>query len=320
MTSNLKKIMIVDDDVTLLDLLKEALENEGYIVKAADNPFQALEQLKQNKYHMLITDLSMPGMSGLELTERVSKIYPDIPIVLLTAQGRVDIAIDSLQKGASDYITKPFNIKELPIVIERNLERRRLETEKLKERREQVLFEAIKALAAAIDAKDHYTAGHSQRVTEYSLKIANRSNFSVDECYLLQLAASMHDLGKIGVPDLILNKPDKLTPEEWNYVISHPIKGGDIIGEIEELAEIASVIRHHHENYDGTGYPDGLKGEAIPLLSRIIAVADAYEAMTSDRAYRDKFTFEKAIEELKIRSGTQFDPNIVKAFVESISE
>jgi HD-GYP domain-containing protein (c-di-GMP phosphodiesterase class II) len=235
--------------------------------------------------------------------------------VLLTGHTDVELARDSLQRGASDFVTKPVNIRELPILVERNLTRRRLEVARLQEREAQVLFAAIKALASAVDAKDRYTARHSRVVTRLALLLADAIHLSSEERSVLELSAWMHDVGKIGVPDSILTKPGSLTKEEFAVMMVHPVKGGEIVGEIEELGRVADVIRHHHERVDGSGYPDGLRGEAIPLASRIILIADAFEAMTADRSYRHGFGREAALRELREHSGTQFDADLVSAFV-----
>lgn len=295
--------------------LEDSLRLQGYEVVSAASGEEALELLRWQRFDLLLTDQAMPGLSGIELAETTARIHPDVPIVLLTGHTDVELAKASLQRGASDFVTKPVNIRELPIVIERNLTRRRLEVARLKEREAHVLFEAIKALASAVDAKDPYTARHSMRVTRLSMVLADAIGLTADEKYVLELSAWMHDVGKIGVPDSILTKPSRLTPEEFAVMKLHAGKGGEIVGQIEELSQVADVIRHHHERPDGQGYPDGLRGEAIPLLSRIILIADSFEAMTSDRSYRRSTGRGQAFEELKKHSGDQFDPKLVAAFI-----
>ena len=257
----------------------------------------------------------MPGLSGIELAELTTRIHPDVPIVLLTGHTDVELAKASLKRGASDFVTKPVNIRELPIVIERNLTRRRLEVARLKEREAQVLFEALKALASAVDAKDPYTARHSMRVTRLSMILADAQGLTSEEKYILELSAWMHDVGKIGVPDHLLTKASCLTPQEFEIMKIHAAKGGEIVGQIEELVRVADIIRHHHERVDGAGYPDALRGGAIPLLSRIIFIADSFEAMTSDRSYRRGPGRDHACAELRCHAGTQFDPELVRVFI-----
>jgi putative two-component system response regulator len=309
------RVLVVDDMEAMRLALVKCLHMSGYEVMAASSGAEALELLRTHTFDLLLTDQTMPGLSGLELTEAVSRMHPDMPIVVLTGHTDVELAKDSLKRGASDFVTKPVNIRELPILVERNLTRRRLEVARLRDRGAQVLFEAIKALASAVDAKDPYTARHSRRVTRLSLLLADAIQLSSEERYLLELSAWMHDVGKIGVPDSILTKPAPLNHEEFAVMKEHSAKGGEIVGEIEELGRVADVIRHHHERMDGGGYPDGLRGAAIPLASRIILIADSFEAMVADRSYRRSLGREAAIRELQEHSGTQFDQSLTQAFI-----
>jgi putative two-component system response regulator len=309
------RVLVVDDMEAMRLALVKCLHMSRYEVIAASSGGEALDLLRTQHFDLLLTDQTMPGLSGLELTDAVSRMHPDMPIVVLTGHTDVELAKDSLQRGASDFVTKPVNIRELPILIERNLTRRRLEVARLRERGAQVLFEAIKALASAVDAKDPYTARHSRRVTRLSLLLADAIQLSSEERYLLELSAWMHDVGKIGVPDSILIKPAPLSPKEFAVMKEHPAKGAEIVGEIEEFGQVADVIRHHHERVDGRGYPDGLRGTAIPLASRIILIADSFEAMVADRSYRRSLGREAAIRELQEHSGTQFDQSLTQAFI-----
>jgi len=311
-------VLLVDDEPHVRQTLAEALSRDGYRVTSVGSGLEALSLLREKSFQMLLADISMPGMSGIELLELAYKIHPDMTVVLITGFGDVQIAKSCLQKGASDFITKPVNIRDLPIIVERNLERRRLERERLMEKGAQILLEAIQALATAIDAKDPDTAGHSHRVTELSLLLGDSLDLSREERYALQLAAEMHDVGKIGTPEGVLHKPSQLTADEWASMRAHPVKGAEIVSHIEELGEVASIIRHHHERVDGQGYPDGLKGEAIPRLARIITVADAYDIMTTGRIYCPKRPEEEAIGELLGERGTQFDPELVEVFIRSL--
>ena len=309
------RLLVVDDMEAMRMALVQCLRLSGYDVASAASGGEALDLLRTQRFDLVLTDQAMPGLSGLELTDAVSRMHPHMPIVLLTGHTDVELARDSLQRGASDFVTKPVNIRELPILVERNLTRRRLEVARLREREAQVLFAAIKALASAVDAKDRYTARHSRVVTRLALLLADAIQLTSEDRYVLELSAWMHDVGKIGVPDSILTKPGSLTQEEFAVMKVHPVKGGEIVGEIEELGRVADVIRHHHERVDGSGYPDGLRGEAIPLPSRIILIADAFEAMTSDRSYRRGLARQAALRELRTHSGTQFDADLVGAFV-----
>ncbi len=316
--SRASRLLVVDDVEAMRLALEDTLRLQGYDVVAAASGEEALQLLRSQHFDLVLTDQAMPGLSGIELAEATTRIHPDLPIVLLTGHTDVELARSSLQRGASDFVTKPVNIRELPILIERNLMRRHLEAARLKEREAQVLFEAIKALASAVDAKDPYTARHSMRVTRLSLILADAIGLSDDEKHALELAAWMHDVGKIGVPDQLLSKAAALSAEEYEVLKMHPVKGGEIVGQIKELAPVANVIRHHHERLDGQGFPDGLRGEAIPQASRIILIADAYEAMTADRSYRSSLGQAGALQELRYQAGKQFDPELVEAFISKI--
>jgi HD-GYP domain-containing protein (c-di-GMP phosphodiesterase class II) len=241
----------------------------------------------------------------------LASIHPDMPIVLMTEDLPLEFSRAALRQGASDILTLPFVPGELPLVIERNLERRRLERRRLTEKSTTIMLQAIEALVAAIDAKDHHTAGHSRRVTSLALAISDKLSLSNEDRYALELAAKIHDIGKVALPDSALNKQSPLNEQEWQAMREHPAIGCKIVGAIDELAYVSAIIRHHHEKMDGTGYPDGLQGEAIPYLSRVLAVADAYEAMTSERAHRGRLTPTEAIEELRTNAGIHYAPEIV---------
>ncbi len=318
--SRAARLLLVDDVEGVRNALKECLKFIGYDVTAAASAADALDLLRMQHFDLMLTDQTMPGLSGLELTEIVLAMRPDMPVVLLTGHADVELAKTSLLRGASDFVTKPVDIKELPIVVERNLTRRRMEVARLREREAQVMFEAIKALASAVDAKDPYTARHSDRVTRLSLLIGDAIGLGPEERYVLELSAWMHDVGKIGIPDSILTKPARLTGAEFAIMKTHPVKGAEIVGQIEELSHVADVIRHHHERVDGSGYPDGLIGEAIPLNARIIQIADAFEAMTSDRSYRKDPGRVYALQEVEQFSGSQFDFALAKAFLSVIAD
>ncbi len=308
-------VLVVEDDIAYGEMIQEALRHYGYSVTLALSATSGLDIVKQQPVHIVISDLNMPGMSGIELAKRLLQMYLDIPIVLITGLHDLSLVKKALHMGVSDYLIKPIKIDEIPVVIERNLERKRLESHRIQENKAHILLKTIKALLRALDAKDPYTSGHSQRVVKLANKMADALNLSPDERFTLTLSAYLHDIGKIGIPDNILKKSDSLADYEFRQAKDHPIIGSQIIGEIEELADVASIVRHHHERYDGTGYPDGLKGEAIPFFARIISIIDTYEALVSDRVYRKGISQEEALKEIERNAGTQFDPFLTRVFL-----
>ncbi len=315
-----KSVLIIEDDIDYAEMLAYALGHLKYEVHLAYSATGGLDIVRQKKLDIILSDLNMPGMSGLDLAQRIIKMYLDIPIVLITGMNDITLVKRALEIGVSDYIVKPISIEELPVVIERNLQRKILEKKMMQENRAETLLKTLKALMRALDAKDAYTFGHSQRVVRLAMMMADRLNLDNGRRYTLQLAASMHDIGKIGMPDSILKKADSLGDIEMNKAKDHPLIGSEILGEIEELSEVASIVRHHHERYDGKGYPDGLRGDAIPQFSRILFILDAYEALASDRIYRKGMGKEKALKEITTNAGTQFDPELVKIFLEAMQE
>lgn len=313
------RVLVVDDDPDTLESLRSALAGNGYQVSCVSSGEEAIEAVKECEYDIVLCDLYLQGMTGVEVTQCISRMHPHIPVVVITAWGDIETSRQALEAGAADFVTKPIEFANLPFILENNMQRKRIEQRKLSEQRANVLFKAIKALAAAIDAKSHYTGRHSAHMAELCLEIGEELQLSPERMMTLELAAHIHDVGKIGTPDSVLDKPGKLTPEEWEEVLKHPCAGAEFLAEIEELSEVASIIRHHHERYDGTGYPDGLRGEGIPFLSRVLAVADALEAMTSDRPYRPAISWPEALEELRRHSGTQFDPVVVDAAIRVVN-
>ncbi|MCE5197443.1 MAG: HD domain-containing phosphohydrolase [Armatimonadota bacterium] len=306
-------ILVIDDESDALAILHTSLTRCGYQVTLAESATIALDLLKEMSFDLVLCDLCLTEISGIEFTRTVSHMHPNLPIVVITGFCDVDAARESLRSGASDFITKPLEISRLPIILENNLQRKKIEAQKLLKHRAEVLFKAIKALAAAIDAKSHYTGCHSARMAGLCLEIGKEMGLNSERLKTLELAAHIHDVGKIGTPDAVLTKPGKLTDDEWADILKHPSMGADFLSGIDELAEVATIVRHHHEHVDGSGYPDGLKGNAIPPLARILAVADAFEAMTSNRPYRKAISYEEAVEELQVNAGTQFDVAVVSA-------
>ncbi|MFN3966729.1 MAG: HD domain-containing phosphohydrolase [Endomicrobiia bacterium] len=324
------KILFVDDDLSLLEFARKVLTDAGYEIEVAKNGIEALQQARKQKFDLIITDLQMPVMSGEELIKAIKSDYADTDIIVLTVYPTVDSAIKTLKLGVYDYILKPFNVETMTAQIERVFNRRKLlnelKTEKQLKEKITMLFEdmqdlflsTIKSLSEAIEAKDKTTYGHCERLRDYSIRIGKKLNFTVDEIKDLEYASLLHDVGKIAIPESILSKPGKLTKEEFDIVKTHSIKGVDILGSIKQLSSACVGIKYHHERYDGNGYPEGLKGEEIPLIARIISVGDAFDAMTSDRPYRKKMRKEDAISILIEEKNKQFDGNIVEKFIPEV--
>ena len=318
--SRQKSVLIIEDDIDYGEMLAYALSHLKYDVHLSYSATGGLDMVRQKKLDIILSDLNMPGMSGLEVARRIIKMYLDIPIVLITGMNDLSLVKQALEIGISDYLIKPVSIDELPVVIERNLQRKLLEKKTLQENKAETLLKALKALMRALDAKDPYTFGHSQRVVKLAMKMADKLKLDNGRRFTLQLAASLHDIGKIGMPDNILKKADSLEDIEMNKAKDHPLIGSEILGEIEELSEVASIVRHHHERFDGKGYPDGVKGDAIPMFSRILFILDAYEALATDRIYRKGMGKEKALEEIAKNAGSQFDPQLVQIFLAAMKE
>lgn len=309
------RILAVDDEEDVQALLTDALTENGYQVRLAPNAEQALELLRFEPFDLVLTDLKMPGMDGITLAGILSQTHPGLPVVLLTGFAQVELARDALRHGASDFVTKPFALASLHVVIARNLERRRLERQRVLEQADKILFQTVQTLAAAISAKERGTGQHLCRAALLAKTLGEEIGLAPQEMRCLELATHIHDVGKIGVPDSILNKPGPLNAEEWVIMRSHPVIGAEIVGQVDELAYVANIVRHHHERIDGLGHPDGLRGDSIPLLSRIISIVDAYECMTSDRVYRSRLPVAEAIRRLEEASGTQFDASLVAVFL-----
>ncbi|MDW8107555.1 MAG: response regulator [Armatimonadota bacterium] len=314
-----RSVLIVDDDDLVRETLRFVLEDGGYLVHAAPSGAEALRILERKRVDVVLSDIFMPGMNGFDLLQQIRERAPGIPVILITGYGNIEMAREALKQGASDFITKPYNVHEIPIIIERNLMRHSLLTDQAR-RYEDAMQKSYRAtldaLLAALNIRDTETEGHSERVAAYTMAMANRLNLSEDELHAIELGALLHDIGKIGVPDSILYKPGPLTPEEWEVMKQHPIIGYQMCMKVDALRPAAPIVLHHHERWDGQGYPHGLAGEAIPLGARIFAIADALDAMTSDRPYRRALSFAQARDEIVRCAGKQFDPRMVELFLE----
>ena len=325
-----ERILIVDDEEAIRRLLHQKLSSEGYQCHEAGSAEQALDRLRNNAIDLVILDIKMPGKSGIEVLPEIKASYPDTAVVMATATIDTNIAIHCMKQGAYDYITKPFELDEVILSVDRALEKRRLELEnkeyrhhledRVAEQAKKIrasFLSAITALAHALEAKDEYTGGHSQRVADISVAIAEEMRLPQESIERIKLAGLVHDIGKIGVRESVLNKPGSLTDEEVQHIQKHTETGEHILAPIADDEEILSWVRSHHERYDGSGYPNCLKADQIPLCARILAVSDAYEAMTSERPYREAMSDKTACIEMERGKETQFDPRVVDAFLRS---
>jgi len=326
-------ILIADDEQEIRSVLYELLSDD-YDCQLVASAEDALVCLRTMRFDVVVSDINMEGMSGLEMIPHVGEIAPDAVVVMISGAQTVESAIEALRAGAFDYVTKPFDLRHVEAAVRRALEHKRLR--EAKRRYENYLEELVaertaeldrtlatleesyrttlKALAAALETRDRETHGHSERVVNFSLRLGRELNLRREDLRSLEFGALLHDIGKIGVPDAILHKPAQLSAEEWVKMRRHPFHGQQILKGIEFLEGASRVVGQHHEKWDGTGYPSGLRGEEIDLNARIFAVADAFDAITSDRVYRVGRSYEVAVAELEEFAGRQFDPAVVAAF------
>ncbi len=308
------KILLVEDERVAYQSILRTLTSHGYTCEGASSLTEAKGRLKHSALDLVICDISLPDGSGLDLLKEVRNFLIDTPFVMITASEKKSLIQDAIRLGANDFLTKPFHLDNLPTIVERNLIRNKINHLHNRQQKVSVLIRTIQALIAALEAKDSYTSGHSMRVARHARLVGEALELSDDELFTLELSALLHDIGKIGMPDSILNKTSSLEEMEYKTAKEHPVIGSHIVGKIEELREVSANIRHHHERYDGKGYPDGLAGNAIPLFARILSIVDAYESIVSARAYHAPQSSEKALAELEKNSGTQFDPELVAIF------
>lgn len=323
-----KRLLVVDDETSVRELLAEGLDMFGYEALTAADAEAAFEIVKQADIDLVLTDIEMPGEDGMKLLARIKIHDADLDVIMVTGVVDTHTAIRAIRQGACDYLTKPFNLDEVQIVIERTLEKRRLiednrahqeHLEELVAERTQQLKDSyestLQALVTALDFRDNETQGHSSRVVEYAVQVAEVMQVADLDMTTIRWGAILHDVGKIGVPDQVLLKPDKLDSDEWELMRQHPEMGYRMLQHIAFLQPALDIVFSHQERYDGTGYPRGLKGEEIPLGARIFAVVDTFDAMTSNRPYRAALTIQDARDEILEFAGTQFDPKVAEAFL-----
>ncbi|MBM2831733.1 MAG: Response regulator [Dehalococcoidia bacterium] len=324
-----ERILIVDDEGAITRLLRQKLSRKGYGCEEANSAEQALARLRSNPTELVILDVMMPGKSGIDLLPEIKSGWPDTAVIMATAVAETSIAIESMKRGADDYIIKPFDLDEVALSVGRALEKRRLQLEikeyqhHLEEKVGQQTAEirklflgAIEALVFALEAKDKYTGGHSRRATEIALAIGSELGLSTDDMEDLRWGSLLHDVGKIAVDQLIQNKPGRLTHEEYAHIMIHAHIGAGIVKPVVN-ERVVEMIEHHHDHFDGSGLHQAIAGKDIPLGARILAVADAFDAMVSDRPYRSAMSLEEALAEIGRCTGTQFDPVVASAFIKT---
>jgi response regulator RpfG family c-di-GMP phosphodiesterase len=326
--------LVVDDEPQLRDALRRVLELSGYEVFVAASGLEAIQVLETTQIPLVISDIRMPEMDGFTLLRRIRERWPDIAVVMVTAVTEVDVAVACLKLGALDYILKPFQIEEVGARAEQALDKLRLIldnrryqnnlaelVEQQARRIEELYLEGVQTLVEALEAKDAYTRGHSTRVALYSGRIANQLDMNEKDIRLIELGAELHDVGKIGVREAVLMKPGKLEPHEYQHLMEHTVIGARILDPLlKDVPEVLSIVRSHHERLDGNGLPDGLEGDAIPIHTRIVTVADSFDAMTSARPYRPAMTADAAIAELQRCCSAQFDCDAVAAFLQAFPD
>jgi response regulator RpfG family c-di-GMP phosphodiesterase len=327
------RILVVDDEPEVRNLLTDLLSDENYCA-TTESAEAALRKLDECEFDIVITDIQMGGMSGFEMIPQVHAKWPDTIVIMVSGLQCIESAVEAMRVGAFDYILKPFDILKVEAAIRRGLEHhdlriakrryenhleelvtlRTAELDRTLQSLEDAYRSTLKALTNALEKRDSETSGHSERVVTFSLRLGREMGLSRAQMSALEFGSLLHDIGKIGVPDAILRKPSKLTEDEWVEMRKHPAHGQQILNDIEFLKGASRVVLQHHEKFDGTGYPRGLRGEEIDQNARIFAVADAFDAITSDRVYRKGQSYEAAAAELDKWMGRQFDPAVVKAF------
>jgi response regulator RpfG family c-di-GMP phosphodiesterase len=355
--TNGANILVVDDEIGPRESLRLILK-PNYNIFTAKNGYEAIQMVQQTEFDAITLDLKMPGMSGIDTFKEIRKYDPDVAVIIITGYGTLQSAIDAIRYDVFDYLSKPFNVKEIISIIDKSVQRRRLnlkvkwlmrkmfdgnqidekttdpesfllnkirsipcsERDRMGQLDTQTCLEFAKVLSYHLEEKDPYTAGHSERVCFYSDSISKQLSFSQKERGELQIASYLHDIGKIGISNRFLNKKGPLNSTDWAIVKQHPKKSVELLAPLKLSPHILSSILHHHEHFDGTGYPDGLKKEQIPLGARIIGISDSYEGMTSNRPHRKPLSKEEVKDELLGDTGKQFDPQLVSILLDILKD
>src|ERR1041385_1053493 len=332
-----ERILVVDDEEAIREIVCSMLTNAGYHTRQASSGLKALELLHAGgEFELILSDLMMAEMDGIGLLERLKDSFPDLPLIMVTAVHDISVALAAIRNGAYDYLLKPFEREQMLAMVRRALEHRRLRlenrayqsnleslvaarTEQLRQTMtdlERSYDITLEALGDALDLKDAETEGHSKRVTAFTIAIARAMGLSGDKIRVIARGAFLHDIGKMAIPDAILRKPGALTEAETEIMREHCFRGYQMLKKIPFLSEASEIVYSHQERFDGTGYPRGLSGQSIPLGARIFSIADTLDAITSDRPYRAAQTIQVAREEVERFSGRQFDPEVVRVFLE----
>ena len=320
------KIIAVDDEIGVIESLSVFLKRTGYEFVGITDPVEAIEVIRKEHFDLMLLDFMMTPLHGDEVVEEVRKFNKELYILLLTGHKDLAPPLETIKRlDIQGYCEKSDKFDQLLLLIESGIksikqmyEIKRINEElaESNEKLEQAYLDMVQTLRYTVEAKDTYTRGHSDRVSEYSVLIGEKLGLPEEQIKTLRVGGLFHDIGKIGIPDKILLKPDRLTDDEYSEIKNHPSIGAHILGAAEIFKNIIPIVKHHHERYDGRGYPSGLKGEDIPYLARIAAVADTFDAMTSKRSYRNALDLQFVKEEIKKCEGTQFDPQIAEAFLD----
>jgi putative two-component system response regulator len=332
-TSGPVSVLVVDDEEPIRNALKKFLAQQQFEVYAAASGEEALQQLKRHKVALMLCDIRMPGTSGVDLVPLALEVEPELAILMLTAINDATSAALCMQRGAMDYLTKPIELADLGRAVQRALKRREMllenrqlnqwlkeevttrtaELQRERNKLERISVATLEALINALEAKDPYLRGHSARVADLSATVASQYGLSDEEVEQVRVAGRLHDIGKIGTRESVMEKQGPLTPEEYEHIKQHVIIGYQILTPLSHLGPIIGAVRHHHERWDGSGYPEGLRGEEIPIGARIIGAAEVYDALSSSRPYQEKLTPEQAVERMGQLSGSVLDPKVFDA-------
>ncbi|MFH1227710.1 MAG: HD domain-containing phosphohydrolase [Planctomycetota bacterium] len=317
-----QKILVVDDEPAIRQMLRAFLIRLDYQVRDAGTGIDAIELLAREPASLVLCDIQMPGMDGLDTLSAIKKNHPDLPVVMMSGFTTHDRLIEALDKGAADFIAKPINLTQAKKVITKILNPRLRKRPEYSSTIASVLRESYRGLlqitVQLLENKNSYLKEHSRRVAENAARLAEALKLPAGTVEVINCAALLHDIGKISVPDAVLLREGKLTPEDWAEMKKHPATGSDMVEQLKLFRGEEPLIRHHHEHYDGSGYPDGLAGENIPIGARIISIADAYDAIISSRPYRRPVASDRALDIISQSAGTQFDPKLTAEFLNVI--